>query len=100
MAKVILTADECERFDAQSDDQLRRTIELNERKRRAVKKDQKAYAEACRDLTSMLEAQTDYAIEVLEKRELAAGAGNPPGPVLVPPDSTARSTAKKRAAAS
>ena len=77
---ITLTEEERERYEEMDDDELRVAIERNERKRRRIDAEKKAYASACKDMIDMLNAQTDTALDVLEKRQLSVGELKPPGP--------------------
>lgn len=83
MAKVTLTKDEKKRIEGYTDEELRATIESNERKRRKVIADKKAYASACAEMISMHDAVTDHALEVLEQRAISGGVIEPPRPKVV-----------------
>ena len=85
---VTLTDEEKSRMEENSDDDLVKMVVGNERRRRKINDDKKAYAAACKDATDVLEAQTQYALEILEKREIEAGTMKAPGrgPVVAFPD--------------
>lgn len=80
---ITLTEEELQRLGQNSDDDLVQMVVANERKRRRIDADKKAYAAVCKDMTDMIEAQTIAALDVLEKREIAAGSLKPPGPAPI-----------------
>jgi hypothetical protein len=84
MAKAELTEEERSELDALKDTDLRVNIEKNERKRRILERDRKAYASASKDLEKVLDAKTAYALEVLEKRSIERGE-TPEGVVITLP---------------
>lgn len=81
MAKAELTEEERSELDKLKDNDLRVEIEKNERKRRVLERDRKAYASASKDLEKVLDAKTDYALEVLKTR--AQDRGEVPEGVVI-----------------
>jgi len=77
MAK--LTEEELQTMELQSTEELVQMVIRNERKRRRVEDDKKAYSAACNDLVNVVEAQTEAALEILEKRDIEAGTLKAPG---------------------
>jgi hypothetical protein len=95
---VTLTEEEKQRMEHNSTDDLTKMVVGNERKRRKINDDKKAYAAACKDMTDMIEAQTKYALEILEKREIEAGIAKAPGhKPIVPFADAMKQKAKKEA---
>jgi len=93
---ITLTEEERARMEEIETADLLKTVAANERKRRRVNADKKAYAAACKDMTDMIEAQTEYALEVLEKREIAEGTAAAPGfaPIVSFPEEPKKTTKK------
>lgn len=95
-----LSEDQINEIETKEPDELKEFIAANERKRRRIIKDQKAYAATCRDFAKELEEKTEKAIECLDVMEQAAGIAPPPSPVpIVPFPKEGRKPSKAKAPA-